>query len=517
MIPVQRHGAGIRVLVALTAAALMTLAAVVLSGTRVPAAAVGPDPTFLAADDHPAISATVGNTPIGQAMAPGFVGVSFEYKAIHQYTGRNPDAVNPALVGLLRGLAPGQSPVLRIGGDSTDWTWWPVRGVVKPTGVSYNLTKGWLRTTRALAAALGAKLILGVNLATARPALASAEAQALLQGIGRQYIGALEIGNEPDLYGVFAWYRDRQGHVAFSRPHNYSLSAFTKDFSHWSAALPSLPLVGPSFAQLTWMSGLSRFLSAEHRIGTVTVHRYPLHGTTTDPTSPTYPSIPNLLSDTASSGLAQQVAPYVATAHSRHLKFRVDEMNSVSNSGRPGISDTFASSLWILDTLFNLAYVGVDGVNLHTLPNAAYQLFSFTNTDGSWQATVNPVYYGAYAFAQAFPPGARLLPVNVAPGAVKVWATQGADGHTRVVLINKDPSTPVTVQLQLPSDVGPAQLQRLTAPSIDATTGVTFDGQTFGSSRDVRQASKPRSEPVTPALGSYSIELPAASAALLTQ
>ncbi len=103
--------------------------------------------------------------------------------------------------------------MLRIGGDSTDWTWWPVRGYVRPGGVSYNLGKGWLRTTHALAVDTGAKLILGINLATARPALATDEAQALLQGIGRSNVSALEIGNEPDLYGVFAWYRDRLNHV----------------------------------------------------------------------------------------------------------------------------------------------------------------------------------------------------------------------------------------------------------------------------------------------------------------
>ncbi len=175
--------------------------------------------------DVPTISAQVGGPPIGQTMAPGFVGVSFEYQALHVYTGRDPQAVNPVLVALLRAMAPGQAPVLRIGGDSTDVTWWPMRGVIPPGGVSYGLTKGWLRTTRALAVTLGAKLILGVNLAASRPALAAAEARALLEGIGRQYIQALEIGNEPDLYNVFAWYRDRLGRVVFSRRRGYSLNA----------------------------------------------------------------------------------------------------------------------------------------------------------------------------------------------------------------------------------------------------------------------------------------------------
>ena len=84
--------------------------------------------------DQPDVYATVGSEPAGQTMAPGFVGLSLEYKAVRAYTGSNPNAINPVLVQLLRQLAPGQAPVLRIGGDSTDATWWPVRGVIPPGG-----------------------------------------------------------------------------------------------------------------------------------------------------------------------------------------------------------------------------------------------------------------------------------------------------------------------------------------------------------------------------------------------
>ena len=59
-----------------------------------------------AAADEPTESVQVGATPSGQAMPPGFVGVSFEYKAMHLYTGRDPGHVNPVLVSLLKGLAP---------------------------------------------------------------------------------------------------------------------------------------------------------------------------------------------------------------------------------------------------------------------------------------------------------------------------------------------------------------------------------------------------------------------------
>src|SRR5262249_15287722 len=146
----------------------------------------------------------------------------------------------------------------------------------------------------------------------------------------------------PDLYGVFAWYRDRLGHVVHARSRRYNMKSFTSDFSRMRAALPQMPLVGPSFSSLTWMTGLPGFLKSEKAVKTVTLHRYPLHNSTTDPTNDTYPTIANLLADSSSAGMAQEVAPYVATANQRGLAFRIDEMNSVSGSGHAGVSDTFA-------------------------------------------------------------------------------------------------------------------------------------------------------------------------------
>jgi len=89
------------------------------------------------------------------------------------------------LIQLLRNLSAGHSPVLRIGGNSADSTWWPIRGAIPPW-VRYALTDGWLRTTKALAAALDARMIMGVNFAGGRPAVTAAEARALLGGIGRR-------------------------------------------------------------------------------------------------------------------------------------------------------------------------------------------------------------------------------------------------------------------------------------------------------------------------------------------
>jgi hypothetical protein len=508
---VRRHPVRNGILAALTAG-LLGLTVAVLADFGSPPA--GAQPTTQT------VSASVGSGPGGAPMPFGFLGLSLEYNGLHAYTGNDPKAVNPVLTQLIRGLSPGQAPVLRIGGESTDSTWWPVRGMKRPAGINYTLTNSWLETTRALAGTVGAKLIMGVNLASGSPAVAAAEARALYHGIGKRFIQALEIGNEPDVYGQFTWY-ERKGVAHYARARSYDLNEFISQFTQWRAALgQTTPVTGPAFAELNWLSGLGTFISAEPGLKLLTVHRYPLHGCFNNPSTPGYPSVANLLGDQASSGIAQEVAPYVTEAHNSRLQFRVDEMNSAAVAsclGRRGVSGTFASALWVLDTLFNLQSVGVDGVNIHSLPRAAYELFTFKHSSSGWEAFVHPEYYGMVMFAQAFPPGAELLPVNVSPsGPLKVWATGGPGFPTRVVLINKDPVNPYQVQLQVAGLTGPAQIERLEAGSASARSGVTLGGQTFGNETTTGKLPAPRTQPVVPVLGTYTITVPAASAAMLS-
>jgi hypothetical protein len=466
------------------------------------------------------VYASVDAAPTGPARPARFLGLSLEYSALEAYTGADPAAPDRVFVQLLRNLAPGpgQSLVLRIGGNSTDATWWPVKGMAHPRGARYALTPTWLAAVRALAAAVPAQLIMGVNLAAGRPRVAEAEAQAFVSGIGPSYVTSLEVGNEPDVYGVFPWYTDRHGPV-FARPAGYDLSAFIGELTRWQATLPDLPLADPALAELPWLSGLPTLLAADPRLRVVTVHRYALQGCSHNPHSPVYPSIANLLSDRSAQGLAAAIAPYVALAHRHGAQFRVDELNSAALAGclgRAGISNTFASALWMLDTLFDLASIGVDGVNVHSLPGAGYELFSFRRSATGWQAFVRPDYYGMLLFAQAFPAGARLLPVRAPAGAVKVWATLAPDGHTRVTLINKG-SAAHRVELQLPPSDLPAVLEWLRAPSASATSGVTLGGQGFGAETSTGVLGAQHGQPVAQLFGSYSIDLPPASAAVLTR
>jgi hypothetical protein len=451
----------------------------------------------------------------GTAVPAGFLGLSLEYQAVPAYAGEDPASLDPVFEQLVRNLVPGQSPVLRIGGDSADRTWWPTAAVQRPPGVTFAITGRWLEVTRALAEQLGAHLILGLNLEADSPALASAEATALIDGIGSRSVSALELGNEPDLYPEFPWYRTA-GHGVLGRPPSYDEAAFIRDFTQFTDALPQVPLAGPSLSGRQWTQALGQFLAAAPRLGLVTLHRYPLQLCFTPPSSPRYPTLARLLSPASSSGLADSFAPYVALARAHGLSLRVDELNTVSCGADPTVSKSFGSALWALDVLFDLATVGVSGVNIHTFPGAGYELFKVTQSGGQWRAAVAPEYYGMLMFARATPPGSRLLPVpHAAGGAVGTWATRAVDGTIRVVLSNVGSSARV-LAVAVPGHHGGATLTRLTAPSASSKGGVALGGLSFGQQTSTgvltgraQTASVPEQD------GRYVVQLPPASAAML--
>ena len=447
------------------------------------------------------------------------MGLSIEYRSTPGYFGTpgDPDGVFDQLV---RNLNPGQSPVLRFGGDTTDWTWAPTPGVAKPPGIQYTLGPQWMSATRAAAQALNARLILGVNLESDSRAIAAAESAALVRGIGPPYVAGLELGNEPEVYGTLGWYETAAGVPVPGRPASYGFASYLRDYATVSRALPrTVPLVGPASGAPRWLTGLRSFLVAEPRVGMVTFHRYPLHRCFTARQSPEFPTIANLLAPAAATGPATSLAAAVATAHARGIPLRADELNSVSCGGARGVSNTFASSLWVLDTLFNMAQVGVDGVNVHTFHKAIYEPFAVSQHAGHWSAEVRPLYYGLLMFARAAPPGARLLPAAYGgPTTLRVWATRSRAGQVRVVLINDSRRRSLTVAVHPPAaaDAGTATGVRLRAPHADATTGVSIAGQSFGAATATGVLSGAvRSFTLRAVQGSFVVRLPPATATML--
>jgi hypothetical protein len=491
-------------------AAVVVIAAVV-------AALIGASGSSRAISQDPA-TVLVAGTPEGRSVPSGFIGLSLETELVPLYFGLDSTTVNPIFARLIRALTSGRSPVLRIGGDSSDWTWWPVHGMPRPAGIRYTLGPRWLRIVNETAAELQADLILGVNLEADSRVIAATEARAFLGGISRSRIEGFELGNEPELYNVFAWYR-RNGIKVLGRPVTYRFNNYLRDYANISSALPgSVSLIGPHFHG-GWFPNLNRFLSAFPRVRVATIHRYPLLRCGTKPGSPLYPTIPNLLAPPSTTGLAASVAPLAAVAGSHGIPLRLDEFNSVACRGKRGVSNTFASALWVLDTLFALARVGIDGVNIHTSDHGSYDPFKFDRVGDHWIARVTPIYYGLLMFARAAPPGSRLLPTTQpSERTLHSWATIAPDGTIRVVLINDSPDHSATLVIRTPvGATGTGTLTRLRAPGLAAQTDVTIAGQTYGASTTTGNLTGTfRAARINPVNQHEVISLPAASAALLT-
>ncbi|MDQ6748288.1 MAG: glycosyl hydrolase family 79 C-terminal domain-containing protein [Candidatus Dormibacteraeota bacterium] len=455
---------------------------------------------------------TVSPSAGGRPIPAGFVGLSVEFRGLAAYAGTDPRAVDPAFLQLIRDIAPRQRPVLRIGGDSTDWSWWPVPYLTRPPGIRYDLTPDFMSVARSLAQTLRARLILGINLEANSRRLAAAEATAMVKRIGASAIDALEIGNEAELYKSFGWYRTASGQEIPGRPPSYDLSAFMGDFSRIARVMPRVPLAGPSDGG-SWLASLGSFLGQEPSVRVATLHAYPLKHCTPSQVVTTA----QLLADSSSHGLAAYLLPYVAIARHHRVATRVDELNAVTCGGQRGVSDTFGSALWSLDALFEMAAVGVDGVNFHTVPGTINEILGPSFTGGHWQVRVHPEYYGLVMFAQAAPPGSQLLQIGGAQMVgVKTWATLAPDRTLRVTLINKHLRRGETVRLRLPAGYGPASLEQLRAPSVQATSQVTLGGQTFGSqTRTGLLAGPSRVSTLRPVRGTYVVHLPPASASLL--
>lgn len=498
---------------------LAALAAFVVhaSGARTPSA-------------HSAAAVAVTKAAVTKPLPDNYLGLALEYGTIPEWVGSGKGTIDPPLVQLIRNLDPSGHPLVRVGGQSTDRAWWPVPGLKEPLGVTYTLSNAWASSARALTTAISGQLMLGLNLEADQPRIAQQEASHLLSGVGSSAVQSFALGNEPELYTSTPWYRmiggkpapwfAKGGTLVHSRPASWAPATFDADFARMSGGLPNVPLAGPESGNPTWMRPFAtRFVSAHSRVRMLTLHAYGNNGCFKTPSNPGYPSIAHLLGNYATSSLLAGAGGSVAMAHRDGAMFRIDELGSVSCNGKAGVSNTMASALWVLNSLFSLARSGVDGVNLHSFPNSLNGLFDFKRSGGQWRATVHPLYYGALMFARAAPTGSRLVRVATHSSApIRSWATLGTDHLVRVVLINDSLKSATSIALSAPSGYGSAAapVQQLRAASASAQGGITLGGRSFANGTTTGVLAAPIPQSVSAHNGTYTVSVPAASATLLT-
>jgi hypothetical protein len=443
-----------------------------------------------------------------------YLGLSTEYWALPLYAPHL--ATFERVLGLIHVAGDGPM-ILRVGGDSADRAFWDPRLRTLPPW-AFTLTPEWTKLTAGIVRRLGVRLIIDLNLVTDTPETAAAWAQAAEIRLPRHSIAGFEIGNEPDIYSRVGWVRVTDGALmsGVALPAGLTVQNYLRDFRAYASTLrevaPHLHLIGPALAEprahWRWIRALLAARPSGLRM--ISVHRYPYSGCV-GRRSASFPTIGRILSAHASTTLAAQLAPMIATTHRAGLPFRVTELNSVTCGGRPGVSDTFATALWAPDTLFALLRARADGVNLHLRADKINAPFAFTARG----LFARPLLYGLIMFSRALAGGVGLEPSHLGAAHslhVSAWVVRTRDGGRHILVVDKGPHA-IRLLLRV-NDSGPASAEQLRAASPAARFGVTLGGQHIGPRG--QWLGRPQTEPVIQSPRGYVVTVPRYGATLVT-
>jgi hypothetical protein len=365
---------------------------------------------------------------------------------------------NRHMIALFRRLGDG---VLRIGGGSVDQVMW----TPEATGTHLQVTPVEIKALAGFLEATGWLCLYGVNFATSTPAQAAEEVAYAVSVLGSNLLG-IEIGNEPDEYGT---------------PGNFFAGNWTfEDYlARWnmfrSAILQSAPnvaITGPATAGgnhiTTWTLPFGQATTAAE-ITLLTQHYYRDYYA-----SGGSPTAAFLISP--DSQLTGELAILNAGAQQLGIPYRISECNSFDNGGVPGVSNSYASSLWVIDFLFDVALGGSTGVNMHGGGRSPGYTPIADDSGGVIEA--RPEYYGLLLFALAGP--GTLLETQLAAGTVDAtaYAVGTASGGLNLIVVNKDTLQNLTLTIATNQNIQSATLQTMTGASLAATSGVTIQGAT---------------------------------------
>jgi len=444
-------------------------------------------------EGDPTASVTIHTGRSGFQISPDFMGLGYEISSVAR-----PGLLHPAnrvYLQLVRTL--GARGVIRVGGNTSDYATYSPTGnaVSAPTGTVVN--DAVLDDLGGFLEASGWNLIWGLNLGTGTKAGAVAEANAVLASAGDRLL-AFEVGNEPDLF-----------EYAQLRKPGYGYEDWLAEYRLYKAALHGsnsvISLAGPDAAIVTdWVSS---FAAEEGKDAVLLTHHY--YRENQNPTS----TIDKLLS--VDPNLQPKLAQLHAASQSCGVPYRICEVNSFSGGGKPGVSDAFASALWVLDYMFTVAAAGCSGVNMETGVNQLgfISFYSPIGDDEQGHYSAKPEYYGMLAFSRAARGDLLDLDLETTSPNLKAYATRPNPKTVLLAVINKE-SQPLSV---LAGTSGPIQTHmasvlRLEGPALDAKSGITLGGAEVTPTGTWHPA---RVERVPVRNAKVRVELRAASAAII--
>lgn len=438
------------------------------------------------------VSIRIDASRVLRTIPADFLGLGFESLSVAGLLWPN----NPAYVRLVRNLGP--AGVIRIGGNVSDYTAYDPHGRAATGHKATVLNDESIWQFRAFLDATGWRVIWGINLGTGSLENRVASARTVAEMMGDKLI-AFQIGNEPDLFVL-------QGHRKPPYGYNEWLPEYRRTKQAIRAALPHVAFAGPDVSDggRPWLDSFARDEGRD--IAMLTAHHY-IAGQD-NPAS----TVELLLRE--ETRFQQVLSRFDTAAKVAGVPYRLSETATLYGGGKAGVSDSFGAALWALDYLFVLASHGAAGANFQTGVNhlGRVSYYSPITDDGAGRYGAAPEYYGLLAFAQ-IGAGAQ-LGVNLARGGVNLtaYAVRRGDGRVVLAVINKDMTRDATVTVS-GAPRGGAQVMRLTAPSASALKDVTLGGAAVDGEGQWNGA---RHEPLRNANGRAVLNVPAASAALVT-
>jgi hypothetical protein len=366
------------------------------------------------------VSITVADKPVGSAIEPRFLGLSYEISQImpekeHYYFNTN----DKALINIFQTLG---IKNLRVGANAVDDT-----NMVVPQERDIDNFFNF-------AGIVDAKVIYSFRLKNGD----ANEAARLAAHISTHHADLLDcfsIGNEPNFYvRTFADY----------------FALWKQQYDAILSAVPNAKFIGPSVAnappakQNIYPLQLAERMTAGGHLVAASDHYYFL-GRRNDLEKDPPSARAALLSDKVHSTYESAYANIGAKLAAQSFPYRIDELNNCARGGALDSSDTYAATLWALDCTHWWAAHHIAGMNFHTgeflKPDGTFgapYYSAFVHEDDGLGLKIRPQAYAYLAFKQ----GARgqCLPIQLKKGAgydFDAYAYCDRDGSVYVTLINK--------------------------------------------------------------------------------
>ncbi len=358
--------------------------------------------------------------------------------------------------------------ILRIGGNSADLSTWSSSGAYMCSNSQTVITPALVTSLFAFATRIHWRVIWTLPLLKYNPTNAAREAAGTARVGGTALLG-FAIGNEPELYS-----KKSAPYSASWNPSTF-LSRWETEYRAVKIAVPGISISGPDASSIdAFFSSFAQQAGTAHQVALLTGHYY------TRPARDDHPaSIEELLSTGTFDKFTSDIARWTQAAGSAGLPFALTEINSISDSGVPGVSDTAAATFWLASTLLYAAAMGVSFAAIHEAMSASYNVIE---DDGQ-----PSVLYRALELVHQVVGDAQLAGFSgqIAP-ALQVMATRLADDTIQVVLVNHDPQTVQSVSVTTPGGTAAQSMTILATPALDATSHVRLETQAWTDTAPVR-------------------------------